>query len=219
MLVPQLCPVFGEDLVYLFYGRPAYRRTEAAALAIGARDPVALIFAPDVARKGVRLFPFDSGAFDEGLYAKWMHRHMQLGSFMLPPNLQAAERQVTAFFQSNEAYMTAVARPIMPMPPGEHEVDCLSNFLCDRTALPADDRRCAIELQTREPISVTDTNLLAMVMSVAMKDAPYVQEFQKRTGNKVEIITYSSNPLKPASDMQGLLEDRVIEFCRKGGML
>lgn len=219
MLAPQLCPVFGEELVYLFYGRPAYRRTEPTALAIGARNPVALIFAPGVAGKGFRLFPFDSGAFRDGLYTKWMHRNMKLEAFQLPPNLQAPERHVSALFKSNEAYMTVTAPAIDPMPPGEHEVECLSNFLRDRVAQPADDRRCALELQTREAIPLTDQHLLAIVIPHAMADAPYVREFQLRTADKVEILTYRSSPLKAAGELQGLLEDRVLEFCRERGML
>lgn len=216
--VPQTCPVFGEDLLYFFYGRPAYRSTEENAIGCAAREPVVLIMAPTLADRGVRLYPFDSGAFQAGRYDKWMHKKMSLKSFELPPNLRAPERHVTAFFDSNEAYLSALAIRPTPMPAGELEVDCLANFLTEPVNSPADDRRCAVELLIGESIAVDETSIYAIIMPFPLTDADYVKDFAARHKN-IEIMTYSSNTMKKANEFQALLEERVTGIYQRRGML
>src|SRR4051794_19000935 len=64
-LEPRLCDVYGEPLVYLFYGRPAYRRAWSGGATTNldyAR--ICLILRDDVTAHAHRILPFDSGGFN-----------------------------------------------------------------------------------------------------------------------------------------------------------
>src|SRR4051812_10235054 len=63
-VTPTLCPILKESLVYLFYGRPAYRSPKGTK----AGEPIALcpvcfVFKPRTASREIRfLHPCDTGA-------------------------------------------------------------------------------------------------------------------------------------------------------------
>lgn len=57
------CREFNEDLLYLFYGRPAYRDFYSKTSMDLGRFPVCFILSRAVALSVKRIFPFDSGAF------------------------------------------------------------------------------------------------------------------------------------------------------------
>jgi hypothetical protein len=218
-LEPQMCPVFKEKLLYFFYGRPAYRSIAAVNIGCAAREPVVIVFAQSLATQGIRIYPFDSGAYADNRYDKWMHKKMPLESFELPANSLAPERHVAAFFTSNNAYMNVIAKMPDPLPAGELEVDCLGRFLIDVVDMPADDRRCAVELQVRDVVPFNESVVLAIIIPTSLADAPFLKDFQARTASKIELITYPSNPMKQARDFQVLLEDRVSTLHRKWGSL
>jgi hypothetical protein len=65
---PNNCDVFGEELVYLFYGRFAYRiQMEENLNSLSNDGPVALIFKDNIAHNihFKRVFPFDSGGYEQ----------------------------------------------------------------------------------------------------------------------------------------------------------
>jgi hypothetical protein len=67
-LQASACKVFGEPLLYFFYGRPAYRDASQTS---PTRDvgfyPICFVFRPGTIAKGAkRLYPFDSGASQSG---------------------------------------------------------------------------------------------------------------------------------------------------------
>jgi hypothetical protein len=84
MFVPRLCPVFKKDLLYFFYGRPAYRKSTGESIGIPARAPVVFVLAPDLVDMGVRVFPFDTGAYAAGRYGRWIHESMVMEDFEMP---------------------------------------------------------------------------------------------------------------------------------------
>jgi hypothetical protein len=57
-----------EDIMYFFYGRPAYRFTEETATRIEAACPYCFIFDSNTISKAKTIFPFDSGAYAKRLY-------------------------------------------------------------------------------------------------------------------------------------------------------
>lgn len=87
-LVPSPCRIFGSDLVYLFYGRPAYRSAaELESNGIDAYWPVCFVMEPGAAA-AMRIYPFDSGAFHHGRFSRLTHLKMIKEDFELDPDLQ-----------------------------------------------------------------------------------------------------------------------------------
>ncbi len=80
------CNIFKEPLLYFFYGRPAYRDSSQTS---PTRDvgfyPICFVFQPDtVCKKVKRLYPFDTGASQHGLYEPAIKRAEALTDYQVP---------------------------------------------------------------------------------------------------------------------------------------
>jgi hypothetical protein len=107
---PQRCTVFNEDLIYAFYGRPAYRSRYDDSIGLVARAPVIVVLSPDLVVSGTRLYPFDTGAYAAGRYQRWLHSNTVVDDFAQPATSEAARLHVSAFFQSYENYLRLCPR-------------------------------------------------------------------------------------------------------------
>ncbi len=217
-LTPQRCNVFKEDLLYLFYGRPAFRREEDKTLRQGAKAPVVIVFSPNLISKGVRLFPFDSGAFKDR-YTDWMHASMQLDHFELKCSIDVPQRHVAAFFRTNTEYMrlnsTAPKTPYV----GEFEVEAIVNMLADSSATSADDRRLAVELQVGEKIQFDNSSILALIVPDEIQQAPFFNNFFSTYGKGIQLVTYRFAALRNAGHYQSKLEDSAYGIQQELGYI
>src|ERR1017187_6871464 len=76
-LEPTECPVFKEPLLYLFCGRPSYRpNSKDLPSSLGSMAPVCFVLRPEALASVARVFPFDSGAFQAGLFNDFLHSKM-----------------------------------------------------------------------------------------------------------------------------------------------
>lgn len=217
-LAPCACPVFGESLLYFFYGRPAYRFNEQGSMRISGRAPVVIVLDPDIIAEGKRLHPFDTGAFENKRYTEWLHESMQLADFELACPSDAPQRHVSSFFGTNMDYLLLKARkPTQPYP-GEYEVDSLVALLTDPSTERADDRRIAVELQTDKPIPFRSPQIKALILPDELRQAPWMSAFETGAGADVELVTYDLTPLKKAGEYQGLLERETVQIQKKWGL-
>jgi len=87
LIKPSRCDVFGEDLTYLFYGRPSYKKTGDAQIAHYWELPALFVMDYDkIAYK--RIFPFDTGAFEGERYPSFINM-MPLEEFEVTGALEA----------------------------------------------------------------------------------------------------------------------------------
>lgn len=207
-LTPRMCDVFHEPLIYLFYGRPAYRSHESLQLRLSARAPVILVFNNSIEQLGIRLFPFDSGAF-ESRYDPWRHKEMKLAEFQMPCGRDAAEKHVAEFFECRSNYLSMNPSKPKRAYPGEFEVETLSEILNDHSAEPADDRRLAVELQVNKQLSVSNIHASAIVIPETITEADWLLKWQAGPGAGVAIKTYTLRPLHTA----GHYQDKLEEIC------
>jgi len=210
-VVPRMCNVFNEPLIYLFYGRPAYRAQESQQLRLSSRAPVIVIFNNGIEATGSRLFPFDSGAFDSR-YEPWRHHDMKLSEFHMPCGMNAAEKHVSEFFGSRSKYLAmAPVRPSRSYA-GEFEVEAITEILNDHSAEPADDRRLAIELQLGHELKLTNKDVAAIVIPESISEAQWLTSWQAGAGSGVQIRTYPLRPLHAAGHYQAKLEEICAEL-------
>lgn len=207
---PQLCTVFNENLIYAFYGRPAYRSRHDGSIGLAARAPVIVIFSPDLAVRGTRLYPFDTGAYAAGRYHRWLHSNTAVDDFALPATNEAARKHVSAFFQSNENYLQV--RPGTPGVEyhGEFEVEQLAHILSDLDADEADTRRLAMELQVDTAIPLDQTIVESLVLPAELQDARWLKAFLDDSGAGIRIRPYDLQPNRRLEEYQMLLEDYVV---------
>ncbi len=170
-LKPNPCDVFEESLIYLFYGRPAYRSSrggragEAVALC-----PVCFVFKPrTVSRKLHRVYPCDSGSVASDRFVPEVTA-ADLNALALDPQIESARRVVSLLFDHNTSYFLgkAVAGRTFP-------ADSLGARFYDLLLRPGpldyDDRRSAIEVQVDQAISLTDQLLFVVLPKEFLDDA------------------------------------------------
>jgi hypothetical protein len=227
----QRCKFFKEPLFYLSYGRPAFRVPDEPLAKSGA-SPVVLLFDSSLLEQGARLFPFDSGAFFTHRYDYCMHRKADVHNYELPAEPEVARRHVGAFFGSNAKYLRNQARTPTQNLSGLYEVLSLVELLCRSNTEHADDRRAAIELQLsagkasgrsrkQSPeIRVDLGKLKGLVYPDEIEDADWFKGFVARfPRSAVSYRAYWYDSCKRASEYQGVLEEKVMDFHRAAGVL
>ncbi|RYY28727.1 MAG: hypothetical protein EOP62_02410 [Sphingomonadales bacterium] len=157
-LQPQNCPVFtGEQLTYLFYGRPAFRpNIGAEPTSLTHFFPVCIIFRTEWLPEIRRIFPFDSGAFHGGFYDAYLHHQMKLGDFALEPDAITPGKLIGRFFSTAGAYLTARPKIAPTFDASEFEAQSYSALINAREGNAIDSRGSGIEVQTASPITIAD---------------------------------------------------------------
>jgi hypothetical protein len=210
-LAPKLCSVFNEDLVFLFYGRPAYRRPwtgEASCNLDYAR--ICLVLRDEVVAKAHRILPFDSGGF--GRYSSAFHDSLSISDFELTPGDHPL-KLIGAFYASLEHYWTV--QPIRPrqFAPTENIIRSYYQLIAGELAEKFDDRCAAIEVQLAETLGL-ENEVLAFIGPNQIFDDPAVQALVKKWDAEPRgyRVTHVFNPPETSgrlyAEVERFLEDR-----------
>lgn len=152
------CDVFNEHLIYLFYGRPAYKHQlgdEPAAVLDPC--PVCFVFKRHtVGNPPKRIFACDTGAIHFGKFENLLSR-ADRDAMELAPSIDSARQLVSWMFGSNGKYLLGDA--ISPAPTGIAPGSVAAKYhelLTSPASLKKrpDDRRSAIEIQLDSPVPI-----------------------------------------------------------------
>lgn len=213
---PQHCEVFKEDLLYFFYGRPAYRKVSGESVNTTAKAPAVILFKPQAVQPVKRIYPFDSGAFPK-LYSRWLAGGMHLDDFALGDDALMAQRHVRAFFGSNRNYLLCSAMSPTGVTGVEYEVETLVRMYQDTGAGGAgDDRRHAVELQIDHVVEFKSDTIFAVVLPEECMDRP---ELVALEAAGIELVGYQLVKQRPESEYQTELESLARAAQRKAGAL
>ena len=185
ILEPQHCDVFGRNLTYLFYGRPAYRAKDGNNARMEFEWPIIFIIDPDKISHIENVFPFDTGAFELGLYKGFFDPKSDIMDFALDPSVDSARKIVGTFYVSHEEYYSGLTRKNVELPIRQFEMQGvyeLSRLPGVQDGGPTrDERSSAIEIQVSKPISLKDA-LLAIVLPSPYMGDPDTQAALARWG-------------------------------------
>jgi hypothetical protein len=190
-LEPGDCEIFNEKLIYLFYGRPAYRAKEGNNARLEFEWPIVFVFDPEKLAFIKRVFPFDTGAFAQKLYTEFFDKRSELSDFALEPSIESAKKFVATFYQSNNEYYQGGSKKNVEIPlrqfeaQGVHELARLPGLQGAR-----DERSSAIELQISQAISFKDA-LIAIVLPSPYLDDPEILSALNRWNVK-EVHSYTT---------------------------
>lgn len=153
------CNIFkSEDLLYFFVGRPAYKK-----LALEEAEywelPSCIVFDFQVSN-AKRAFPFDSGAFSQKRYPKYISM-MELGDFEFVPTENNVKRAIGAFFNNTKDYYRL--NPLSEdkftsrhsVDATEEEIIALHKLIKERSKR-FDDRRFSLEMQFSESFKFSE---------------------------------------------------------------
>jgi hypothetical protein len=218
LLRPRLCPVFNEDVLYLFYGGPFYRRTFSPTEDT-AELPIAFVFHPSVLQRVKRYYPFDTGAAASGRFGASATR--SLGDFknrfpVLGSNDATVPRKLVQYlYGSNGRYlrgMPEVEAANRPQPFPDLHAFLSANLTPDGV----DHRQCTIECHYLEPLPL-DMTLLAVALPEMMTDV--LATYCETTNHVPELLLYPSHRIfRPGEvvaqiqEQARLVIDRFVEI-------
>lgn len=205
---PQHCDTLGEDLSYLFYGRPAFRAKRETGPKLKWSVPVLFILDPAKTYSIKRVVPFDSGAFKKGFYGNVFSDRSKLDHFLLEPSLESAQRIVTAFYGSNKQYYQGQSEKSVDLTDFDFELQGL-NYLAQQPGLQAtsrataeklpDERASAVEIQIDEPIDIP-SSLISLIVPETLLPNAHFQKAVKRWGLAPEKIDPYASVTGPSSE-------------------
>ncbi len=204
------CTVYGTDLLYLFYGRPAFKPLPGTAPSgIHEHLPMCLVLDPALLGDALRILPFDSGGYER--YAAHVGHLLGRPDFELGPGGDIPMRLVRAFFDSNANYyranLTADAGRISIV----HEAArAFARLGRDQSLADDDDRRSTIEVQIARSVPLA-TALRAVVAPATLLSDTAIAAALAAMPDVVP-ISYETYGRHQPSAYTGLLYDHVARY-------
>jgi hypothetical protein len=217
-LALNYCDVFKEDLLYLFYGRPAYRTSVTTrATLLDAFSFVCFVLRTETLPMPRRIFPFDSGAMSHGLYNAHLHPKMKLHDFEMATDLKEAQKLVDIFYGDNESYFLGRCIKGQKFPILDMEAQCYLSLIESKAQSDADDRKGSIEIQFDQCIALDPTDVLAVVLPEPFWDDKDVSDFVTED-LKAQPLSYDCYHAQPAEDTRAIMSE-VRQFLKNRSLL
>lgn len=173
-LKPRPCKVYGEDLLYLFYGKPAYKSGELTNSTLNHMMPLCFIINNNAVTTIKRIIPFDSGAFDG--YSDHLHKSMTREEFQLTPSKEAINKTVDYFFAGNDLYFNGVAKKEIIFDPIHFQIESYHSIITNGSKSNVDDRKASLEVQLDYSIAVNKSNIEAVILPKSLALSPTIKD-------------------------------------------
>ncbi|RYZ67628.1 MAG: hypothetical protein EOP09_10715 [Proteobacteria bacterium] len=220
---PQKCKVFDELLVYLFYGRAAYRVAGDGAIKLEAACPVCFVFNSDLLAQAVKIYPFDTGAFDARMYKPFLPDEMAIDDFSISDDVELANQLIQKVFGKLESYISGDASKIGPpdtlCEPGDLHARSYLELASSKGRNEPDDRVCSIEALFDKPIEL-DKHLHAVIVPHTLwNDATKTAWLSGIEKFGAEILTYEFIPGRLPEYYQSQIEAELKSFFRSRSII
>jgi len=220
------CTVFkdnrgvGENLCYLFVGRPAYK-FNIADPPTSWMLPTVFVFRFSEPPPIKRIFPFDSGAFAEKRMPSYI-TEFKLDRFNVGSDKAAVGRLISIFFKDEKNYFKRSAVGVSEFKEKHElnfrdmEIEALLNLYHHPRTKDLDERAATIEIQLEQNIALDSGDILGVVVPEEVyRDGELKAALDKLTP---VVRPYSIFPLNPDYHY-GLVYEQVQHIYKYYGML
>lgn len=210
------CVEYGQDLLYLFYGRPAYKPLPGVpASGIDEHLPMCLVIDPALMDDAVRILPFDSGGYHR--YAALTGELLDRPDFELGPGRDIPMRLVRAFYQTNRNYyMQSPTSDHRAIPMAQAAARAFARLTRD-VSLGDDDRRSTVEIQIARPVPLSEALKAVVGPATLLTDLQVTAALDALP--KVARVSYDTYGNQQPSAYTALLYERVANFLTSEGVL
>lgn len=172
-LQPRKCKLYQEDLLYLFYGRPAYKSADTNNSRLLFMMPVVFIVNYDAVTTIKRSVAFDSGAFSR--YSEYLHKSMNLNEFELTPTKDSLNKMVDYFFEGNDPYFNGEAKIGVHYDPVHFQIEGYHAILTGNHKTEIDDRKASLEVQLDYSIALNKNNIESIILPKHLAKSPTIK--------------------------------------------
>ena len=233
-LETRWCEWMEQELVYTFYGRPAYRPTipkqgdknsRLQAHNDTALMPVCFLLNMDKVAKPTRQHPFDTGVFlggllgeDFSLIAGMSEAELKarLPDFLLTNTPENPRRFVKAFFATNIEYFRGRPRKDNTIPFNGDDARYFYEMASKKGRSNVDDRKSTLEYQFDKPIPLTSQTVMAVFLPEARRDDQHIMDLV--TGLGLTTLCYDDHKASHSEHM-GALRAQVRQFLEDKKLL
>jgi hypothetical protein len=216
------CEVMNEKILYMFYGKPAYRTKHNGNRGISANLPCCLIFKPNSIGASIkRIYPFDTGAFEIGLYSDFFHKKTNLSDFELPADIGFAQKIVSYFFLDNKQYFLGQSRQNVDVPPlhfqaeGLHELARTPSHPMANSRYAPDERATAIEIQLDQSVDLQGKIMSLILPQIALQNKEVREALAKL--NPDTTIPYETLSNFDSQQLAAVIYDKVFVYFEGAG--
>lgn len=212
---PHRCEYFKEDLVYYFYGRPAYNISSD----VGARGdcmyfPVCFLI--DISKIDIfKVFPFDSGAYK--MFSKYFYHSQTVDEFQIKPaTIDEIKHIVMKYWGNNDNYYRGKYNDHLNIDAETYIVQGYINLITEKGEVPFDERRSTIEIISNKALTLNADSLIAVF---APDD--FIRRNQKlfsKLPSNLEIIVYYTFGGAPSS-YNGVIREKVYEYLKNKSII
>jgi hypothetical protein len=205
--------VFGDQRLYAFYARPAYRGSKQGPLHNLNFAPVCFIIDAS-ATKGccpTAIFPFDTGALNAGVLAEDVHEDLSPFDFALEPKVESAQRLVRIFFSDERSYFSGVYRPKTPPQYGPSDAEIISYESLVRRGgnKDRDERGTSVEFQFKDPLPLKG-KILAIILPQDFLDDTHITNAVQ--AKKITPLPYTFIPDHSVKEFVGVFYHLAESF-------
>lgn len=219
----ERCEAHDKGYAFFFYGRAAYRITDADVVKLEASCPHCFIFRERLLKRSNDVFAFDTGAFAARMYKHVLDPDFNVGDFRIGGDSSRPNRLIQAAFGSQEDYFEGDRSKIVEPTAGAeaHEMEARSylELIKSPGRNEPDDRICSIEVVFADPVPLAG-ELLAVVVPHTLwrcnSPSPLLKGLDD-TG--VKIIPYDFIPGRHPEHYHTLLEAAVRRYYQEEGYL
>ena len=176
------CKVFGEDLVYTYVGRPAYREL---------LEPVCFILKPEPELLQ-NIFLFDTGAYYEDRYRRIIDEGLNIDLFRIPADRDSVIRFIEYYYGNNESYYLSHSKNIDEFSERESEEEfayLMLEHIRTFNYLEFDARCRTLENIIRNSVSIK-TYVQGIILPESLKTNEQFISFCKDMPADIDIMTY-----------------------------
>ncbi len=211
-LDPHLCPVMRHELIYLFYGRAAFRPgpIEPTNMDRDSR-PVCLLFDADRLPAPFAIYPCDTGAHQRGLYSPQLDGikfpELECASISLAP-----QKIVARYFGENDEYFYGAAIEALVPPPISPVAQAFHSLLTFSGPRKHDDRCLTVEVLQHEEIPLFGALDALLLPDFLCTDPEVHAQISTCAAYGVRVRTYQPQTISNAARTVERLFDAVLEL-------
>lgn len=210
------CPVFDEELIYFFYGKPSYRMPDSGANTRDtSRFPICFVFSDLDDASIKRVFPFDTGALAYGFYGDICGDEKNPCCFEIGSDKAAISLLISYLYGTETNYF--YAKPNVAM----DDIDALCfelrqilSFIVHYGGSDWDSRAHSIEIQHDSDIQLSMAQIEAIILPDSYLSNPKVSDFLYNNG--ILPIDYSIQHSNPSSATEVLFANAKRYLIDKG---
>lgn len=208
------CKIYEEELLYLFYGRPAYR-PESKILSTSDEGfrPVSILLHPDIETSIARVVPIDTGAFSKGLFDSHCPKAIRKEHFEINSGVDAASRHVQAFFGDNESYYLSRLRKNLSLESTQLVAKAYTSIQSNSGQTKTDDRRSTIEVHVSADIPLSKATVMAVALPKSFLENDQLRALivDKWQADVIKYDIYHDRPVHDVREIMSKVKDYLVQ--------